>query len=51
MESFDDVRKIQRQLKAKGIQLMSEADATTTGPASVMVTDPDGNGILIDKHV
>ena len=48
--SFDDVREIQRQLKTKGITLMSEADETTTGPAGFMLTDPDGNVILIDQH-
>ncbi len=47
---FDDVREIQRQLKAKNIKLESEADEKTSGPASLMVTDPDGNMILIDQH-
>ncbi|MFD3000385.1 VOC family protein [Pontibacter toksunensis] len=50
IEEFDDVREIQRQLKNKGIELMSEADGETSGPASIMVTDPDGNTILIDQH-
>ena len=49
--SFTDVRELQRQLKAHGIELMSEADESTTGPASLMVMDPDGNPILIDQHV
>ena len=49
--SFEDVREIQRQLKSKGIKLESEADETTTGPASFFVMDPDGNAILIDQHV
>ncbi|WP_020569861.1 VOC family protein [Neolewinella persica] len=48
---FDDVRAIQQDLKAKGLELMSEADETTKGPASLMVTDPDGNLVLIDQHV
>ena len=51
LESFDDVREIQRQLKAKGVTMTSEADETTSGPASCVVVDPDGNAILIDQHV
>ncbi len=51
METFDDVRKIQRQLKNKGIKLENETDENTSGPASFIVTDPDGNTILIDQHV
>lgn len=50
VEKFDDVREIQRQLKSTGITLTSEADEKTSGPASVMLTDPDGNVILIDQH-
>lgn len=50
VEQFDDVREIQKQLKSKGIQLASEADENTTGPAGFMFTDPDGNVILIDQH-
>jgi predicted lactoylglutathione lyase len=50
LESYDDVRDIQRQLKAKGIALASEADESTTGPAGCMFSDPDGNVILIDQH-
>jgi len=48
---FTDVREIQRQLRAKGMQFMSEADETTTGPASFIVVDPDGNPVLFDQHV
>jgi catechol 2,3-dioxygenase-like lactoylglutathione lyase family enzyme len=51
LESFTDVRELQRQLKAQGVALMAEADETTTGPASLMAVDPDGNPILIDQHV
>ena len=51
LENFDDVRVIQKSLKEKEIALLSEADEETTGPASFMVTDPDGNVILIDQHV
>ena len=51
LDAFDDVRDIQRQLKGKGVDLLSEADERTSGPASFMVLDPDGNTILIDQHV
>lgn len=50
LEAFDDVREIQRMLKAAGIALTAEVDESTTGPASLMTTDPDGNIILIDQH-
>ena len=49
-EPFTDVRDIQRKLKEQGVELVSEADETTQGPASIMLTDPDGNPILIDQH-
>jgi lactoylglutathione lyase len=48
---FTDVRELQRQLKAHGVQLVSEADEGTTGPASFMAVDPDGNPVLVDQHV
>ncbi len=51
LPSYTDVRELQKQLKAKGIALASEADETTTGPASFVVVDPDGNSILFDQHV
>ena len=51
LESFDDVRDIQRDLKAKGITLADTVDESTTGPGSILVIDPDGNPILIDQHV
>ena len=51
LEGFTDVREIQRHLKSAGVKLMSEADETTTGPASVFLVDPDGNPVLIDQHV
>lgn len=50
VENFDDIRKIQQQLKNSGLTLTSEADEKTTGPASFILTDPDGNVILIDQH-
>ena len=51
LDSFTDVRDLQRQLKAEGVQFVSEADEATTGPASFMAVDPDGNTILVDQHV
>ena len=51
LNTFTDVRELQRQLKAKGIEFQSEADENTTGPASLVLVDPDGNPILIDQHV
>ena len=51
LDTFTDVRELQRQLKAQGVELMSEADENTTGPACFMVMDPDGNPILVDQHV
>ncbi|MFN6089098.1 MAG: VOC family protein [Cyclobacteriaceae bacterium] len=50
IEKFDDVREIQRQLKSKGLKINNEADEKTSGPASFMITDPDGNVVLIDQH-
>lgn len=49
--SFTDVRELQRQLKANGIKIETEADEETSGPASFVVVDPDGNPILVDQHV
>jgi len=51
LSTFTDVRDLQRQLKAQDVQLMTEADETTTGPASFVAVDPDGNPILVDQHV
>ena len=51
LDSFTDVREIQEKLKAAGIEFASEADETTTGPASFVILDPDGNPILVDQHV
>jgi len=51
LESFTDVRELQRQLKAQGVDFESEADENTAGPASFIITDPDGNPILVDQHV
>ncbi len=51
MEEFDDVRAIQAHLKAQGVELTTEADPTTSGPANATLIDPDGNAILLDQHV
>ena len=51
LETFTDVRELQRQLKAQGVEFVSEADESTTGPASFIAVDPDGNPILVDQHV
>ena len=51
LATFTDVRELQRQLKAQGVQLVNEADESTTGPASFIAVDPDGNPILVDQHV
>ncbi|MEG0439348.1 MAG: VOC family protein [Solibacillus sp.] len=50
LHSFTDIRDLQKQLKAKGIKLLTEADESSEGPASFTIEDPDGNSILIDQH-
>lgn len=50
VDPFTDVRELQKRLKAAGVELMSEADEAGSGPASIMLVDPDGNPILIDQH-
>lgn len=50
LDAFTDIRKIQQNLKAKGINFTNEADETTKGPASFIVEDPDGNPLLFDQH-
>ena len=51
LDSYTDIRELQRQLKAQGVELLSEADENSTGPASFVAVDPDGNPILVDQHV
>jgi len=51
LEAFTDIRELQRELKDRGIELVSEADENSTGPANFVMIDPDGNTILIDQHV
>ena len=51
LDTFTDVRELQRRLRAQGVEFQIEADESTTGPASFVVVDPDGNPILVDQHV
>ena len=51
LAAFTDVRELQRRLKGSGISMITEADEGTTGPASFVIADPDGNTILVDQHV
>lgn len=51
LPSFTDVRELQRRLKAQGVEFQTQADETTTGPASFVAVDPDGNPVLVDQHV
>ncbi len=51
VKKFMDVRELQRRLKDRGVKMISEADESSTGPASFMISDPDGNTILVDQHV
>jgi lactoylglutathione lyase len=51
LDTFTDVRELQSQLKSQGVEIISAADESTTGPAFFMVMDPDGNPILVDQHV
>lgn len=48
---FTDIRDLQRTLKERGVNIITEADESSTGPASFMIADPDGNTILVDQHV
>ena len=50
LEHFEDIRDIQKELKKQKVSIPIQADETTTGPASFVITDPDGNAILIDQH-
>ena len=51
LKDFPDVRELQRQIKSRGVALLSEADENTSGPASFMIVDPDANTIMVDQHV
>jgi lactoylglutathione lyase len=50
LDTFTDIRTLQRHLKEQGLEFASEADENSTGPASFMLIDPDGNPILVDQH-
>lgn len=50
LDSFTDIRDLQKALKAQGMEFVQEADETTEGPASFVLADPDGNPILVDQH-
>lgn len=49
--SYSDIRDLQKQLKEKGIKMLTEADESSNGPASLTIEDPDGNPILVDQHI
>lgn len=51
VDTFTDVRELQRRLRAQGVEFQTEADESTTGPGYFIVVDPDGNPILVDQHV
>ena len=51
LPDFDDVRDIQRVLKSRGLAPAPAADESTSGPAFLMLLDPDGNPVLVDQHV
>jgi catechol 2,3-dioxygenase-like lactoylglutathione lyase family enzyme len=51
LPQFDDIRELQRHFKAQGLKLDLEADEKSKGPAHLMLTDPDGNPILLDQHI
>ena len=51
LTEYTDVRELQRRLEAQGVTMLQKADESTTGPASLVIADPDGNAILFDQHV
>jgi len=51
LDEFTDVRELQRQLAERGVDIETPADPESTGPASLIVVDPDGNPIFLDQHV
>ena len=51
LDTYTDVRELQRILKEQGVELISEAEEDSSGPASFIIVDPDGNPILVDQHV
>ncbi len=51
LDTFTDVRDLQKELKEKGFTMITETDENTSGPGSFVIVDPDGNPILVDQHV
>ncbi|KOG47049.1 VOC family protein [Streptomyces sp. NPDC059558] len=51
LETFTDIRDVQRQLKARGVEFLTEVDESGSGPGSFLILDPDGNPVLFDQHV
>lgn len=51
LTEFADVRVLQQQFKERKVALAAEADAAGTGPAFLLLHDPDGNPVLVDQHV
>ena len=51
IQSFQDIKDIQKQLRTEGVEFVSKADEQSNGPASFVVIDPDGNPVLVDQHV
>ncbi|WP_405442583.1 VOC family protein [Streptomyces avidinii] len=51
LDSFTDIRDVQRQLKTRGVEFLTEVDESGAGPGSFLVLDPDGNPVLFDQHV
>ena len=51
LDTYTDVRELQRELRASGVEFQVTADESTTGPASFIAVDPDGNPVLVDQHV
>ncbi|MGI8384005.1 VOC family protein [Robertmurraya sp. P23] len=50
LESFTDVRELQKMLQEKGIHIVSGVNESSEGPAYFTIEDPDGNPILLDQH-
>ncbi|WP_327260962.1 VOC family protein [Streptomyces sp. NBC_01232] len=51
LDSFTDIRGVQRRLKARGVEFLTEVDESGSGPGSFLILDPDGNPVLFDQHV
>ena len=51
LESFTDVREIQKALDARGVSIETRTDPDGTGPGYIILSDPDGNPIMFDQHV